>query len=580
MKLGDRSFSLHGLYGRSNWRPYSLLPTPDHTLRHLVHEWLCDLFGGVTLQLHIAAAAPRGPGAEDAATAAALEARDEVGALGIAAAGGTAPLVQLMDRGGGQTRHIAAVALLALAAHPANKAEISATGGLHAFVVLLSTRSSPDHTKRVAATALHLLAYDHSENRDLLAAENAAPPLIALLRTSPSEASRLASVKALRQLSMDHANARSLVAAGVVGPLMQLFFSNSSAETLGEASSVLWHLCMEPSSRAAVMAAGGRTLWWLYKPYKASEATKANKATRRPRPPKPGAEAGSSLSHPPSDSPPSLLRLDTPSTPTFSPLRPTSSESLDPQPQMMPLCLPLPLSADNATASLQAPPLQAPPLQLMPLPLSAGHAPLAGDMENGACVAPASTAGGESPLARSRVISGHLGGGAKQPHVDAAGAGGDRAVLLDDAARAASLVMTLSSQPSDSHRCRPSPPPRGMLDAVLAAVEGFDPSTAERRPAGDQLARKRQVRRHARAWALGLWGGGAGACRRSSRIDDSSVCSPCPSVPRSARGLARAHAPPPPLAGAVALHFPQAQASESGTDLVHPEGAVEALKIS
>ena len=78
------------------------------------------------------------------------------------------------------------------------------------------------------------------------------------------------------------------------------------------------------------------------------------------------------------DSPPSLLRLDTPSTPTFSPLRPTSSESLDPQPQMMPLCLPLPLSADNATASLQAPPLQAPPLQLMPLPLSAGHAPLAG----------------------------------------------------------------------------------------------------------------------------------------------------------------------------------------------------------
>ncbi|EOD31780.1 hypothetical protein EMIHUDRAFT_231414 [Emiliania huxleyi CCMP1516] len=394
VKLGDRSFSLHGLYGRSNWRPYSLLPTPDHTLRHLVHEWLCDLFGGVTLQLHIAAAAPRGPGAEDAATAAALEARDEVGALGIAAAGGTAPLVQLMDRGGGQTRHIAAVALLALAAHPANKAEISATGGLHAFVVLLSTRSSPDHTKRVAATALHLLAYDHSENRDLLAAENAAPPLIALLRTSPSEASRLASVKALRQLSMDHANARSLVAAGVVGPLMQLFFSNSSAETLGEASSVLWHLCMEPSSRAAVMAAGGRTLWWLYKPYKASEATKANKATRRPRPPKPGAEAGSSLSHPPSDSPPSLLRLDTPSTPTFSPLRPTSSE----------------------------------------------------------------------------------------------------AVLLDDAARAASLVMTLSSQPSDSHRCRPSPPPRGMLDAVLAAVEGFDPATAERRPAGDQLARKRQAR--------------------------------------------------------------------------------------
>ena len=348
MKLGNRSFSLHGLYGRTNW-PYPLLPKPDHTLRHLVHEWLCDLFGGVTSQLHIAAAAPRGPGAEDAATAAALEARDEVGALGIAAAGGTAPLVQLMDRGGGQTRHIAAVALLALAAHPANKAEISATGGLHAFVVLLSTRSSPDHTKRVAATALHLLAYDHSENRDLLAAENAAPPLIALLRTSPSEASRLASVKALRQLSMDHANARSLVAAGVVGPLMQLFFSNSSAETLGEASSVLWHLCMEPSSRAAVMAAGGRTLWWLYKPYKASEATKANKATRQPPKPPPSAEAGSSLSHPPSDSPPSLLRLDTPSTPTFSPLRPTSSESLDPQPQMMPLCLPLPLSADNAT---------------------------------------------------------------------------------------------------------------------------------------------------------------------------------------------------------------------------------------
>ena len=247
----------------STWRPHTLLPKADHVLRSQVHDWLCERYASVVLRLRmvsaVTSAAPEAAAAA-AAAAAALEAHDGAGKVGIAVAGGIIPLVKLVSCGGDATRRAAAAALAALASHPANKREIAAAGGVRALVAMLLAES-PEESKAAACEAIWHLATGSGENRALLVQEGALPPVVALVS---SQVAQSAAVRVLRQVAVDVEHARRLVDAGVIHPLLQLFIDASPARV--DASEILWSLCMEPTSREAVSAAGGASLWWLY-PY-------------------------------------------------------------------------------------------------------------------------------------------------------------------------------------------------------------------------------------------------------------------------------------------------------------------------
>ena len=143
--------------------------------------------------------------------------------VAIAAAGGIAPLVEVVRSGCAGAKGDAAVALGNLALNDDNRVAIAAAGAIPPLVDFLRSGSAYE-----AAFALRILA--HGAHKVTIAAAGAIPPLVALMRSGQSKGATHAQ-ETLINLARDNVDNRVLIAEakGDIKELVKLARSASSA---------------------------------------------------------------------------------------------------------------------------------------------------------------------------------------------------------------------------------------------------------------------------------------------------------------------------------------------------------------
>jgi hypothetical protein len=163
----------------------------------------------------------------------------------ISAAGGIAPLVDLLKAGSTGAQEAAAGALCALASTSENRAAISVAGGIVCLCQLLHDGTPQAHEH--ANDALSRLAYDSPEAQMMIAKK-----LVSLLLLDSAESKRRCA-HTLRRLAANNAGAPvRIVNAGGIAPLVAVLGSGSS-EAKSEAIGALACLAHdEPNNQLAI----------------------------------------------------------------------------------------------------------------------------------------------------------------------------------------------------------------------------------------------------------------------------------------------------------------------------------------
>ena len=169
-----------------------------------------------------------GDGARCAAGALAnLACKNDDNQVAIAAAGGIAPLVEVVRSGCARAKNLAALALGNLAfKNVDNKVAIAAAGGIAPLIQVV--RSSSAGAKASAANALQNLAWESDDNKVAIAAAGAVAPLVALMRSGDKGAHH--AKVALNNLASGNANNQVLIAEakGKIKKLVKLAQEASS----------------------------------------------------------------------------------------------------------------------------------------------------------------------------------------------------------------------------------------------------------------------------------------------------------------------------------------------------------------
>ncbi|KAH8092393.1 hypothetical protein JL720_5363 [Aureococcus anophagefferens] len=158
--------------------------------------------------------------------------------VAIAAAGGIAPLVELVRSGSADAKDSAARALGNLAcANDDNQVAIAAAGGIAPLVEVV--RSGSDRAKASAVGALANLAYYNPDNQVAIAAAGAIAPLVALTRSGGQGAEDAEA--ALTNLAYNNVDNQVLIAEakGDIKTLVVLARSGSSAAAKNAAARFL-----------------------------------------------------------------------------------------------------------------------------------------------------------------------------------------------------------------------------------------------------------------------------------------------------------------------------------------------------
>ena len=204
-----------------------------------------------------------GEGARCAAGALVYLAWNDDNKVAIAAAGGIAPLVELVRSGRADAKGSAARALANLSRNADNRVAIAAAGGIAPLVEVVWSGS--DRAKGWAANALRNLAYYNPDNQVAIAATGAIAPLVALTRSGGQGAEDAEA--ALKNLAHDNVDNRVLIAEakGDIKELVALARSASSdaakdaaARLLAERRRVIVHKCVDgkvPAELEPIIAA-------------------------------------------------------------------------------------------------------------------------------------------------------------------------------------------------------------------------------------------------------------------------------------------------------------------------------------
>ncbi|KAK7239659.1 hypothetical protein SO694_00028367 [Aureococcus anophagefferens] len=163
-----------------------------------------------------------GEGARCAAGALVYLAWNDDNKVAIAAAGGIAPLVELVRSGCADAKGSAARALANLASGNAdNQVAIAAAGGIAPLVDLL--RDGCVDGKGAAAHTLQILARNNADNKVAIAAAGAIAPLVALMRSGRGKGATYAR-RALQDLASGNVDNEVLIAAanGEIAKLVQI----------------------------------------------------------------------------------------------------------------------------------------------------------------------------------------------------------------------------------------------------------------------------------------------------------------------------------------------------------------------